>query len=81
MTDDEQEEYCPVCGGYMDWVECWNNCDDGEFDLYETDPLWYEPGATEKCGACDGKGGYLQCINIPHTLEQIETHKQKEAQA
>ena len=42
-----------------EWVNCWNGCDDGYFDVYEEDPLWYDPGDTEMCDVCKGKGGWI----------------------
>ena len=58
-----QEPFCKRCDGQMDWVDCWSGCDDGYFDGYEEDPLWYLPGELEECGNCGGKGGWWQCFN------------------
>lgn len=43
------------------WVPCWNGCDEGYFDAYEKDPLWYDEGDMEKCSACGGEGGFTVC--------------------
>lgn len=64
----DEEEYCSVCGGYLDWVDCWYCHGEGEFDLYEQDCFAYEPGEVERCEVCNGEGGYLECMNLPHKL-------------
>jgi len=43
------------------WVPCWNGCDDGYFDGYEEDPLWYDEGDMETCTICGGEGGWAVC--------------------
>jgi hypothetical protein len=68
--EDFKDDYCPVCGGYMEWVDCVNSCDEGQFDMHELNPNEYEPGEVEDCQLCAGEGGYLQCIHIPHLTEQ-----------
>jgi hypothetical protein len=61
------EEYddrhsCPKCGNDLEWVECWMiDCQDGEYDAYEEDPINYSPGDMEVCSECDGNGGWLVC--------------------
>lgn len=30
-------------------------------ELYEEDPLWYDPDDYENCHECDGHGGWLWC--------------------
>ena len=51
------------------WVNCWNGCDEGYFDGYEDDPLWYDEGDLIRCEECRGKGGWPVCpecnINNP----------------
>lgn len=63
---DEWDDYgkpCPVCGGEMDWTDC-DACDgDGSRDVFEDDPLWYQPGDTEPCQTCNGEGGWWVCHN------------------
>lgn len=53
---------CPHCGSDMEWEPCeeWD-CEDGYRDVYEDDPFWYEPGETEPCQMCEGKGGWWSC--------------------
>lgn len=55
------EPTCTVCGAPMEWQDCWNGCDDGYFDLYDEDPLWYDEDDVQACDICDGKGGYWVC--------------------
>lgn len=43
------------------YVRCWNGCENGYFDGYEEDPLWYEEGETIRCSACKGEGGFTVC--------------------
>lgn len=64
---DTDESSCSLCGAYMEWEECGSCGGDGYIDVYEDDPMWYDPGDTEMCEQCDGKGGYWQCINVPHS--------------
>jgi len=54
---------CSVHGSveWTGWVPCWNGCDDGYFDGYEEDPLWYDEGDMETCAACNGEGGWVVC--------------------
>lgn len=53
-------ERCHCCA--TEWVECWNGCENGSFDAYEDDPLWFSAGERELCGACRGAGGYRLCF-------------------
>lgn len=66
----EQIPTCPLCSYEMEWERC-TACDgDGEFDwetLQFEDPLWYQPGDTERCEECRGEGGWWQCPNVPHS--------------
>lgn len=65
--DDPQFTTCPICGGEMEWADCWNGCDDGYFDEYETDAINYAEGEEfTPCGECHGNGGYWICANLPH---------------
>ena len=67
---DEQRSYCPTCGNEMDWVDCWNGCDDGWFDEYEINPIEALPGELSRCDVCNGDGGYLVCpVCHPDALE------------
>lgn len=63
LDEDDCEPSCTKCGSSVLWEDCWNCGGDGELDVYETDPLWYDPGDTEKCDVCSGKGGYYVCIS------------------
>jgi hypothetical protein len=70
--EQDEEEYCSVCGGPMEWVDCWKGCDDGEWDLYEANPNEYEPGEVQTCDGCEGQGGYLECISLPHEGNEVQ---------
>lgn len=54
--------YCEHCGQELDWEDC-GQCEDGQIDAYELDPMWYDPGDTEDCTMCGGKGGWHSCSN------------------
>lgn len=76
---DEREQYCSVCGAYMEWVDCWN-CDgkggrDGD-DLMEEDPLWYDEDDWEDCDVCRGRGGYWECASLPHDVAPFPTKEE-----
>lgn len=36
--------------------DCFHCGGDGYIDGYEDDPLWFEPGETERCSSCGGSG-------------------------
>ena len=52
---------CALCNCEMEWAECQAGCDDGYFDGYEEDPLWYDQGDMRPCGDCGGNGGHYWC--------------------
>lgn len=55
---------CPKHGDVGDntaWVPCWDGCDEGWFDGYEEDPLWYDRGEVYMCRECHGNGGWTVC--------------------
>jgi hypothetical protein len=58
----EIECQCARCGGSTVWHDCWN-CDDGYIELYDEDPLWYDPDDIEACDVCRGRGGWNCCGN------------------
>lgn len=58
------ETTCPRCGEYQVMYQECNECEDGIInDLYEEDPLWYDPGAWEFCRNCNGTGAHRWCRN------------------
>jgi hypothetical protein len=65
-TQHDKIQTCPVCGCGLELENCWNGCDEGYFDGYDDDPLWYDPGDLILCSACGGRGGYLVCPNAEH---------------
>ena len=53
---------CPKCGADEVYSQsCWKGCDDGYFDGYEDDPLWYDPGDMYICDECHGRGILRWC--------------------
>lgn len=65
MSDDfidQCETPCPHCKAEVTYSrDCWGGCDDGGFDGYEDDPLWFQPGEVETCGTCNGFGYLHWC--------------------
>ena len=59
--EEPAEPGCPICHDSMYWEDCEQCAGDGEFDVYDEDPLWYSPGDTERCNTCDGYGGWYRC--------------------
>jgi len=74
---------CPDCGQPMDWLVCWNGCDEGYFTYEEhlqyEDPLWYDPGDEEMCQECQGHGGWWRCGEECRRVWEHEELKEKEA--
>jgi DnaJ-class molecular chaperone len=77
MAHDDEESgpsTCPTCGADMEWESCWVCHGDGEFDLYDEDPVNFAEGvAFEKCEECDGLGGYLVCPECTTTKRKAGT--------
>lgn len=62
VSDVKMCDVCRCCE--MDWEECWACGGDGTTgpgELYEEDPLWYDPGDFEDCRQCEGRGGWPLC--------------------
>lgn len=62
MDEDDNWPACPQCGWDLLWEDC-ADCEDGEVEVYELDPMWYEPGDTEPCAQCQGNSGWWACPN------------------
>jgi hypothetical protein len=60
---DIEDDSCERCGEGTDWEDCYQCGGEGLHDDYEDDPLWYEPGDTSTCDICEGKGGWIKCLN------------------
>jgi hypothetical protein len=76
-SDDEQHDsrFCEVCGCELEYEECDACGGDGYrdwMDLQFEDPLWYQPGDTERCGVCHGHGGWLFCPNVSQHKQPAE---------
>lgn len=54
---------CAACSCECEWEQCHAGCEDGYFDGYEEDPLWYDEGDLVPCNECGGHGGSWWCIN------------------
>ncbi len=63
VRHEDGEVTCKLCGYECDWQECYAGCDDGYFDGYEEDPLWYDYGELVPCNECGGHGGSYWCDN------------------
>lgn len=65
--DGDSWTVCARCGSSdVDRVDCWNCGGEGYrdgVDLMEEDPLWYGPDDIERCGECDGQGGWWECYS------------------
>lgn len=73
MDDDIQihDDHCPQCGHYTYWRECPAfDCEDGYYDGYEDDPLWYDPGELVRCEECHGRGYFHWCPNCGYDLTE-----------
>lgn len=43
LTPAQKLEECRKAGHWIEWVDCWNGCDEGwHTDLHEIDPLLYD---------------------------------------
>lgn len=52
---------CPTCGEWkLRWRRC-DQCDEGYNDLYDEDPLWYDPDDQEACFECGATGIQRWC--------------------
>jgi hypothetical protein len=49
-------EECGACGG--EGIT-------GPGELYEQDPLWYDPDDYEPCHQCGGDGAWMVCMSTP----------------
>lgn len=65
---------CSICNCVLEWEDC-GSCEDGYVDLYEDDPLWYDPGDVELCNICGGNGGWLACPNAEHHDKETKTNQ------
>jgi hypothetical protein len=61
------ESSCKKCGCDLVWVDCYN-CNEGEIDMFDTDPNWYDGvDSCETCDICNGEGGWGRC---PHCTKE-----------
>lgn len=71
--------FCDICGAEYEWHDCGDCGGDGCLDwetLQFEDPLWFQPGDTEKCDTCDGTGGWHGC---PYPETHARILKEREA--
>lgn len=64
----EYDYQCARCGSSIQWEQC-GACGGegitGPGELYEQDPLWYDPDDYENCHQCDGEASWGICISSP----------------
>lgn len=59
----EMDDQCSKCGSLLEW-ECCDRCwGEGDYDLYEDDPINECPGTFALCPECKGDGGFWVCTN------------------
>lgn len=68
----EIENYCPICGESMEYVDCWQCLGTGGFHDWDHDKINVD------CPECKGHGLYLQCVALPHTDEQMAAHQARQ---
>jgi hypothetical protein len=62
-----EAEQCPQCKCCdMEWEQCYVCGGDGWLEVYDEDPLWYDPGDVEMCDECESRGGWWFCISGCH---------------
>lgn len=71
----EEDKFCKTCGSVMEWEQCWNGCEDGFFNMYDEDPLWFDEDDVEICEICNGMGGYWVCPNVENHAKTTEATK------
>ena len=71
--DDNDHAYCPLCGAYEEWVECWQCHGQGGWHECGEDccPCLDKEEVTRDCDECFGQGGWLECTGLPHTKESL----------
>lgn len=70
----EWECQCARCGSSLTWESCGACGGEGSTgvgELYEEDPLWYDPDDTEPCHQCGGECAWPVCLS---SSEWCETH-------
>lgn len=57
-----EDSRCSHCGhDTIHWSDCAAGCDDGFFNLYDEDPLWYDDGDVQGCEDCFETGVQQWC--------------------
>lgn len=57
---------CARCGSSLEWISCEHCGGEGMTELgelYEEDPLWYDPDDTEPCYQCGGEAAWPVCLS------------------
>ena len=67
-----EADICPICDTLMYWEGCDVCGGIGHLDVYELDPLWYDPGDVKICNLCDGHGGWYTCPNYRNHPTKFE---------
>lgn len=72
MDAGSQGPACKVCGNDLWWEECGACGGEGDYDLYDEDPLYYDEGDTGPCPQCGGTGGWYICLNYSNHVQPTE---------
>jgi len=79
MSEEDFGPLCPSCGCDLEWEECGRCGGEGWIDVYDDDPLWYDPGDMSPCLQCGGHGGWWVCpdyVNHPmHQDKQVDARR------
>ncbi len=70
--EQDESQFCTKCGDPLEWVDCPDCGGDGVREVYEEDPLWYDPGDTEPCNPCLGQGGWWECPNAARHFREAQ---------
>lgn len=57
---------CARCGSSLDWIQCsWCGGDGttASGELYEEDPMWYDPDDVLPCHQCGGEASWPVCLS------------------
>jgi hypothetical protein len=79
MTDDYEPADCHICGGMTQWEDCWmchggggyHDCGEDTCCCLDKESIDFD------CGECGGEGGYLVCMYLPHSEEQMARYRER----
>ena len=81
--DDDGHASCPICGADMEWEDCYVCYGEGGYHDCGEDccPCLDKEETTYLCDERGGRGGYLQCISLPHTDAQMAEYRATKTEA